>query len=79
MCIRDRSNISYVRECGLKNIVITVYTSEGQIKEKYNKSKNLLISRLKDTIREIKKHNIDFIISAEDGTRACLLYTSRCV
>ncbi|HHT78791.1 MAG TPA: homoaconitate hydratase [Actinobacteria bacterium] len=66
------SNISYVRECGLKNIVITVYTSEGQIKEKYNKSKNLLISRLKDTIREIKKHNIDFIISAEDGTRADL-------
>lgn len=66
------SNISHAKECGLKNIVITVFTSEGHIKEKYNKSKNVLISRLKDTIKEIKKYDIDFIISAEDGTRADL-------
>ena len=66
------SNISYAKECGLKNIVITVFTSEGHIREKYKKSKNVLISRLKETIKEIKKNDIDFIISAEDGTRADL-------
>ena len=65
-------NIDYVKECGLENIVITVFTSDGHIKVKYNNSKNVLISRLKETIKEIKKNNLNFIISAEDGTRANL-------
>jgi len=66
------ANISYAKECGLKNIVVTVFTSDGHIKEKYKKSKNVLIASLKETIKEIKKNDLDFIISAEDGTRADL-------
>ena len=48
-------NIDYAKECGLENIVITVFTSDGHIKAKYNNSRNVLIARLKETIKEIKK------------------------
>jgi len=65
-------NIDYAKECGLENIVITVFTSDGHIRAKYNNSKNVLVARLKETIKEIKKNNLNFIISAEDGTRADL-------
>ena len=71
-CEADPKEIGYVSDCGLKNVVITVFTSEDLIKEKYEKGKAGLISRLKDTIKEIKNNNMDFIISAEDGTRADL-------
>jgi len=71
-CEADPNEISYCQDCGLKNVVITVFTSEGHIKEKYDKNKNLLLSKLKDTIREIKNSNMNFIISTEDGTRADL-------
>jgi homocitrate synthase NifV len=71
-CEADPKEIAYVSDCGLKNVVITVFTSEDLIKEKYEKSKANLISKLKDTIKEIKNNNLNFIISAEDGTRADL-------
>ncbi|MHB1348093.1 MAG: homocitrate synthase/isopropylmalate synthase family protein [Candidatus Humimicrobiaceae bacterium] len=68
----DPKEIAYAAECGLKNMVITVFTSDDLIKEKYEKSKAALISRLKETIKELKSNNMNFIISAEDGTRADL-------
>lgn len=71
-CEADPKEIAYCAECGLKNVVITAFTSDGQIKEKYERSKSNLISKLKDTIKEIKNNNMNFIISAEDGTRADL-------
>ncbi|MDD5660103.1 MAG: homoaconitate hydratase [Actinomycetota bacterium] len=71
-CEATPQEIAYCADCGLKNTVITIFTSDGHIREKYDKSKNILISRLKDSIRELKNNNMDFIISAEDGTRADL-------
>ena len=71
-CEADPKEIAYCADCGLKNVVITVFTSDGHIREKYDKNKNNLISKLKDTIKEIKINNMNFIISAEDGTRADL-------
>jgi homocitrate synthase NifV len=71
-CEADPAEIAYVSQCGLKNVVITVFTSDDLIKEKYEKSKANLISSLKDTIKEIRNNNMNFIISAEDGTRADL-------
>lgn len=71
-CEANPKEIEYCTECGLKNVVITVFTSEGHIIEKYDGKENILISRLKEAIREIKNNGMNFIISAEDGTRADL-------
>jgi len=70
-CEADPKEVDYAIQCGLKNIVITVFTSNGHIKEKYN-NRRTLISKLKDTIKELKNNEINYIISAEDGTRADL-------
>ena len=71
-CEADPNEIQYISDCGLKNVVITVFTSDGHIKEKYLKSRSILLSKLRETIKEIKNRNLNFIISAEDGTRADL-------
>ena len=71
-CEADPKNIEYAVECGAKNVVINISTSDIHIKEKYKKNKTWVIGRLRQTIKEAKRNGLTFIVSAEDATRADL-------
>ncbi len=73
-CEADPKEIREAAELGISNIVISISVSDIRIKTKYNKNKNLVLSLLRDAIKEAKNNNLNFIVSAEDATRAELDY-----
>jgi homocitrate synthase NifV len=73
-CEADPKEIREAAELGVSNIVISISVSDIRIKTKYNKNKNLVLSILRDAIKEAKNNNLNFIISAEDATRTELDY-----
>ncbi len=68
----DPANIDYAVECGIKNIIINISTSNLHIKAKYNRNRTWVMNHLRETITAAKKNNLRFIISAEDATRTDL-------
>ncbi len=76
-CEASPENISYAVECGVKNIIINISTSDIHIKEKYDKTRTWVLNQLKETINEAKNNNLNFIISAEDATRTDLEFLLR--
>ena len=71
-CEAEPENIKYAAQCGVKNVIINVSTSDIHIKKKYKKNRTWIINRLRETIRAAKQNGINFIVSAEDATRADL-------
>ncbi len=71
-CDADPSHVDYAAQTGIKNVILNVSTSDIHIKKKYKKNRTWLINRLKEVIREAKKNDLDFIVSAEDATRTDL-------
>jgi homocitrate synthase NifV len=71
-CEADPVNIAYAAECGIKNIIINISTSDLHLKVKYGKTRTWALNQLKETISEAKSNGLDFIVSAEDATRTDL-------
>jgi homocitrate synthase NifV len=71
-CEAKPENIEYVAECGVKNVIINISTSDVHIDKKYNKNRTWVINTLRATIRAAKSKNLNFIISVEDATRTDL-------
>jgi homocitrate synthase NifV len=71
-CEADPANISYAAECGIKNIIINISTSDLHLKVKYGKTRTWALNQLRETISEAKSSGLDFIVSAEDATRTDL-------
>lgn len=71
-CEAFPENIGYAVECGVKNIIINISTSDLHIKVKYGKNRTWVLNQLRETLSEARKNNLDFIISAEDATRTDL-------
>ena len=71
-CEADPANIAYAVECGIKNIIINISTSDLHLKVKYGKTRTWALNQLRETISEAKSNGLDFIISAEDATRTDL-------
>jgi homocitrate synthase NifV len=71
-CEASPENIGSAVECGVKNIIINISTSDLHISEKYNKTKTWVLNQLRETISEAKNNGLNFIISAEDATRTDL-------
>lgn len=71
-CEAFPENIAHAVDCGIKNIIINISTSDLHIKEKYNKTRTWVLNQLRDTISEAKSKGLNFIISAEDATRTDL-------
>jgi homocitrate synthase NifV len=71
-CEASPENIGSAVECGVKNIIINISTSDLHISEKYNKTKTWVLNQLRETISEDKNNGLNFIISAEDATRTDL-------
>jgi len=71
-CEADPANIAYAVECGIKNIIINISTSDLHLKVKYGKTRTWALNQLKETISEAKSNGLDFIVSAEDATRTDL-------
>ncbi len=78
-CEAEPKNIEYAAQCGAKNIVINISTSDIHIKEKYKKNKTWVINKLREAIKEARKHGLNFIISAEDATRTDLEFLLRLI
>lgn len=68
-CEADPANIAYAVECGVKNIIINISTSDIHLKVKYGKTRTWVLNQLRKTISEAKSNGLEFIISAEDATR----------
>ncbi len=73
-CEADPKDILEAANIGVSNVVISISVSDIRIKTKYNKNKNLVLSILRDAIKEAKNNNLNYIISAEDATRTELDY-----
>ncbi|MCL5070841.1 MAG: homocitrate synthase family protein [Actinobacteria bacterium] len=71
-CEADPANIAYALECGIKNIIINISTSDLHLKVKYGKTRTWALNQLRETISEAKSNGLDFIVSAEDATRTDL-------
>ena len=71
-CEAFPENIAHAVECGIKNIIINISTSDLHIKVKYGKNRTWVLNQLRETISEAKHSNLDFILSAEDATRTDL-------
>lgn len=71
-CEAEPENIEYAVQCGAKNVIINISTSDIHLKEKYKKTKTWVINKLKETIRVARQNNLNFIVSAEDATRTDL-------
>ena len=71
-CEVDPANIAYAAECGIKNIIINISTSDLHLKVKYGKTRTWALNQLRETISEAKSNGLDFIVSAEDATRTDL-------
>src|SRR3972149_3087136 len=71
-CEADPANIAYAAECGIKNIIINISTSDLHLKVKYGKTRTWALNQLRETISEAKGNGLDFIVSAEDATRTDL-------
>src|SRR4030042_5581439 len=71
-CEADPANIAYAVECGVKNIIINISTSDIHLKVKYGKTRTWVLNQLRETISEAKSNGLEFIISAEDATRTDL-------
>ncbi|MBU4450727.1 MAG: homocitrate synthase family protein, partial [Actinobacteria bacterium] len=71
-CEADPANIAYAAECGVKNIIINISTSDLHLKVKYGKTRTWALNQLRKTISEAKSNGLDFIVSAEDATRTDL-------
>lgn len=71
-CEADPANIAYAAECGIKNIIINISTSDLHLKVKYGKTRTWALNQLRKTISEAKSNGLDFIVSAEDATRTDL-------
>jgi len=71
-CEAEPQNIEYAVQCGAKNVVINISTSDIHIKEKYKKNKTWVVNKLRETIRFARQNGLNFIISAEDATRTDL-------
>jgi homocitrate synthase NifV len=71
-CEAYPENIDYAVECGVKNVVINISTSDLHIKVKYDKNRTWVLNQLRETISTAKSHGMRFIISAEDATRTDL-------
>ena len=71
-CEADPVNIAYAAECGIKNIIINISTSDLHLKVKYGKTRTWALNQLRETISEAKSNGLDFIVSAEDATRTGL-------
>ncbi len=70
----EPENIDYAVECGIRNVIINISISDLHIRVKYNKNRTWVMNRLRETITAAKQNNLNFIISAEDATRADLLF-----
>lgn len=68
-CEAEPENIKYAAQCGVKNVIINISTSDIHIKEKYKKNRTWVINRLREAIKAAKQNGINFIVSAEDATR----------
>ncbi len=71
-CEAEPGNIEYAVQCGAKNVIINISTSDTHIKEKYKKNRTWVINKLRETIRVARQNGLGFIISAEDATRTDL-------
>ncbi len=78
-CEAEPENIEYAVQCGAKNVVINISTSDIHIKEKYKKNKTWVIGKLRQTIKAARKNGITFIVSAEDATRTDLEFLLRLI
>lgn len=68
-CEAEPENIEHAAQCGAKNVIINISTSDIHIKEKYRNNKTWVINKLRETIKVARKNGLDFIVSAEDATR----------
>ena len=71
-CEAEPENIVYAAQCGVKNVVINISTSDIHLKEKYKKNRTWVINKLREAIRAARQNGLNFIVSAEDATRADL-------
>jgi len=71
-CEAEPGHLEYAVECGAKNVIINISTSDIHIKEKYKKNRTWVIDKLRQAIKAARKNGLNFIISAEDATRTDL-------
>lgn len=71
-CEAFPENIAFALECGVRNVIINISTSELHIKVKYGKTRTWVLNQLRETMSEARHNNLNFIISAEDATRTDL-------
>ncbi len=71
-CEAEPENIVYAAQCGVKNVVINISASDIHLKEKYKKNRTWVINKLREAIRAARQNGLNFIVSAEDATRADL-------
>ena len=71
-CDADIKAIETAAEIGVKNVVINISTSDIHLKKIYKQNRTWLINKLREAMRAANKHELDFIISAQDATRTDL-------
>ncbi|MBM3709256.1 MAG: homoaconitate hydratase [Actinobacteria bacterium] len=71
-CEAFPENIAFAVECGVRNVIINISTSELHIKVKYGKTRTWVLNQLRETMSEARHNNLNFIVSAEDATRTDL-------
>ncbi|MBM3707264.1 MAG: homoaconitate hydratase [Actinobacteria bacterium] len=71
-CEAFPENIAFAVDCGVKDVIINISTSDLHIKVKYGKTRTWVLNQLRETTSEARRNNLNFIVSAEDATRTDL-------
>jgi homocitrate synthase NifV len=69
-----REDVSDAAECGVYGVVISISTSDIQIKRRFYRSQEWVLKQLEEAADEAKNHSLAFIASAEDASRADLSF-----
>jgi homocitrate synthase NifV len=69
-----REDISDAAECRVYGVVISISTSDIQIERRFQRSQEWVLEQLEKAADEAKKHQLAFVASAEDASRAKLSF-----
>ncbi|MCS7282924.1 MAG: homocitrate synthase family protein [Anaerolineae bacterium] len=65
-----REDVQDAAECGVHGVVISISTSDIHIERKFRATRSWVLERMEEAADEARKHDLPFIVSAEDASRS---------
>jgi len=67
-----REDVSDAAECGVRDVVISISTSDVHIERKFRRTREWALKQVEEAVDEARRHGLAFTVSAEDASRTHL-------